>query len=233
MLRVNKQTQCLTQDDLFPLMARIQNADRTAFAQFYDATVTKVFSSAMRITRNRADAEEVTCEVYRCVWRVAKRYNPSRGNPAQWLMVITRNRSLDCFRQRRRVLRAVREPCNWHVAGVAAIPEELLHRLEMTSLVGRELARLPVQQALILQLAFFDELSHSEIAEKMKLPLGTVKSSIARALLKLRAALQIRELAAHFKTNSRSRDESTIASDLGGFANLGLLKGPAYAFSAI
>jgi RNA polymerase sigma-70 factor, ECF subfamily len=181
--------------DLVSLVARIGGGDHDALACFYDATSRKVFSSALRITANTADAEEITCDVYLRVWRIAKHFDPGRGSPMQWLGIMARNRALDSWRRRRArpTSEYLEELDQRQFAAEDPLPEETAHQLQIASLLEGELCKLPVLQRRVVQLAFFDGLTHTEIAECADLPLGSVKSLIARALMKLRAALLTKE----------------------------------------
>jgi RNA polymerase sigma-70 factor (ECF subfamily) len=177
--------------ELAALIGQIQLREESALGRFYDLTVAKVYALALRITGNAADAEEVTCDVYLQLWRDAKRYDRRRGNVSQWIMVVARSRALDCYRERRGRERGLhlgeREDSYQHE--IAPIAEQLLQQLQVGGVVHAEIAKLsPVQQSLI-GLAFFHGLSHQEIAAQTRLPLGTVKSHIARALATLRKAL--------------------------------------------
>ena len=178
--------------NLAVLMQKIQEGDEKALQDFYDATVKRVYSSAMRITSNPADAEDVTCEIYLRLWQTAHRYDASRGSPSQWIMVIVRNRSLDYLRQRRLAARSIGMAGFDQLAlcSQAPLPEHDLQNVETASLIQDELSKLPAMQGRIVRLAFFEGLTHCEISAHMQLPLGTVKSQISRALMKLRRILQ-------------------------------------------
>jgi RNA polymerase sigma-70 factor (ECF subfamily) len=177
--------------DLAALMAKIQQGDEIALQDFYDATVKRVYSSAMRITANPADAADVACEIYLRLWLTAYRYDASRGSPSQWLMVIVRNCALDCLRQRRRANRSIGMASYEELAqpSPAPLPEQQLQQDETASLIQHELSKLPTVQGRLVRLAFFEGLTHSEISAREQLPLGTVKSQINRALMKLRVIL--------------------------------------------
>jgi RNA polymerase sigma-70 factor (ECF subfamily) len=177
--------------ELAALLGRIKLREEAALGRFYDLTVAKVHAVALRITGNAADAEEVTCDVYLQLWRNAERFDRRRGNASQWIMVIARSRALDRYRERRGREQGL------HLAAAddsyqnehATNAEQMLQQFQEGSIVHAELAKLsPVQQRLI-GLAFFQGLSHQEIAGQTRLPLGTVKSHIARGIALLRKAL--------------------------------------------
>jgi RNA polymerase sigma-70 factor, ECF subfamily len=180
--------------ELAALVSGIQGEDPDALSRFYDLTSRTVYASALFITSNAADAEEVTFDVYHQVWRTANRFDPRRGSPIQWVMVMARNRALDCLRRRRG--HNTSEPREnlllLHVAAEESAPEKAVHQLGVASLIEDELCKLAPVEVQVLRLAFFSGLTHCEVAEWAQLPLGTVKSLISRALLKLRAALLIK-----------------------------------------
>jgi len=175
--------------DIPALMQQLAGGDEAALDQLYTATVGSVYGRALRITGNSADAEEVTCDVYREVWLKAKQFDPQRGTPIQWLMVIARSRALDCSRRRRAHLQGLHVASALHQRDVAPATDELLHQYEMVPALRATLLQLSSVQARVVGLAFFDGLTHREIAEAARLPLGTVKSHLVRALLILRKAL--------------------------------------------
>jgi RNA polymerase sigma-70 factor (ECF subfamily) len=177
--------------ELAALIQRIRKQDSAALGALYDRTVQRVYALALRIVADTADAEEVCCDVYQQIWRTAKQFNPRRGNPLQWIMVITRTRALDCYRGSRRH----RSPV--HLSDAPdAYPEEatpaaelLLEQFESDSAVRAAVSKLSPEQQLLIGLAFFQGLSHQQIADRTQMPLGTVKSHIQRGLAALRKAL--------------------------------------------
>lgn len=177
--------------ELAALIQRIRKQDALALEQLYDSTVQRVYGLALRIVAHAADAEEVCCDVYQQIWRTAKQFNPRRGNPLQWIMVIARTRALDCYRSRHRQRAQV------HLSDAPdAYPEEatpaaelLLEQFESDSAVRAAVAKLSPEQQLLIGLAFFQGLSHQQIADRTRMPLGTVKSHIQRGLGALRKAL--------------------------------------------
>ncbi|HTT04698.1 MAG TPA: sigma-70 family RNA polymerase sigma factor [Steroidobacteraceae bacterium] len=175
---------------LLVLLAQVQGGSLSALGQLYSQTVGKVYGLAMRITANRADAEEVTSDVYQQVWRAASQFNPERGTPAQWIMVIARNRALDCYRRRKadtvaQLAKIGQAPSPDHMPTA----EEVVQQFEAGTLVRAALSSLNEVQAQLIGLAFFEGLTHREIATRTQLPLGTVKSHLFRALRVLRRTL--------------------------------------------
>lgn len=178
--------------DAAPLLAlfeRIRKQDQKALAALYDQTVGRVYGLALRVSRNEAAAEEIAEDVYMQVWRSADTYSEERGHPLAWMMIITRSRALDYLRRR--------DPAESHpepetladYADSADDPGQLLENLQSGTALHAAIAELPAIQRQLLALAFFQGLSHSEIADHARLPLGTVKTHLRRALLALREML--------------------------------------------
>ncbi len=169
------------------LLAQCAQADGAAFRRLYDQQAPMLYAVAIRITRDAALASDAVHDAMLQVWRNAARFDPARGNARAWLISLVRYRALDTIgRTRREVVGvAMPEPID---------PEPLpLDRLQATQ-SGQALHRCleeiePVRRGLVA-LAFVEGLSHSEIAQRARQPLGTVKSGIRRALLALRACLQ-------------------------------------------
>jgi RNA polymerase sigma factor (sigma-70 family) len=177
------------EETLRTLLADIAKRDQSALSKLYDATVGKVYGVALRITRQAELAEEVTADVYLQAWRTAGNYEAARGHPLAWLTVIARSRALDALRARDTAVahaepETLGEPqTDWHT------PADLLDAAETNSALHAALAARPPVQRQLLALAFFHGMSHSEIAAHAKMPLGTVKTHLRRALAALRTEL--------------------------------------------
>jgi RNA polymerase sigma-70 factor (ECF subfamily) len=174
---------------LIALFGRIIERDEKALAKLYEQTVGRVYGLALRISRNEAAAEEIAEDVYLQVWKNAATYSAERGHPLAWMMVITRSRALDYLR---RADPAESHPEPETLADYAEAdndPRDLLESLQDNTALHAAIARLPALQRQLLALAFFQGLSHSEIASHAQLPLGTVKTHLRRALQSLRAVL--------------------------------------------
>ncbi|HEU0204792.1 MAG TPA: sigma-70 family RNA polymerase sigma factor [Burkholderiaceae bacterium] len=167
----------------------IAGRDQRAFEKLYDATLARVFALARRICVDPALAEEVVEDVYVQVWREAPRFDASRGVPLAWLLMITRSRALDALRRRDEAV-ATAEP---HLLAseddAAADPLQLLATFEEASATRRALESLPARERQLVALAFMRGLTHAEIAQDTGLPLGTVKTTIRRALMTLKTLL--------------------------------------------
>lgn len=172
-------------------LGAIANRDQRAFEQLYDATLARVFALARRICIDHALTEEVVEDVYVQVWREAPRFDASRGVPLAWLLMITRSRALDALRRRDEAI-AIAEPhllANEDDAAAAADPLQLLATFEEASATRRALESLPARERQLVALAFMRGLTHAEIAQDSGLPLGTVKTTIRRALMTLKTLL--------------------------------------------
>jgi len=163
------------------LLRRLSGGDPSALGELFDLYAGLVNGLCLRILRDAAEAEDVVQEVFLQAWRQASRYDPQRGSPEAWLCTMARTRSLD--RLRRRAAR--REEPGDKAPAATAVP-----RPEETLAVRQALAALSVDQRAALELAYYEGLTQSEIAERLHEPLGTVKTRIRTALLRLREALQ-------------------------------------------
>jgi len=167
------------------------SGDEKAFASLYDETNTMVYGLAMRMLGNVEDAEEVTLDVYNQVWRIAKSFDSSRGTVTSWLMTLTRTRSLDKLRARSSRQKNI-EPMHEQFDAPANVstPEQQSESAQQRRIVLDALNQLPQDQRKALELAYFQGLSHSELAEKLGEPLGTVKTRIRLGMMKLRELLE-------------------------------------------
>ena len=172
------------------LIARVAGHDEAALGELYDLTHGRVHGIALRITRRREVAEEVTEDAYWQVWRQALRFDPARGNAMAWLLTIARSRALDTLR-RADPAEAHPEPETLADADFAPSgdPQDLLAATQRDRALHAALATLDALPRQLLALAFFRGLTHEEIATQTALPLGTVKSHIRRALAVLKGAL--------------------------------------------
>ncbi len=171
------------------LLQRIAQGDQTALADLYDATNALAFGLALRILGDRAIAEDVLVEVYSQVWGQAQTYDAQRGTPLSWLLTVTRSRAIDALRSRQRVQRI--EPLETAVDAPDGTPgpEDILGTAERRRVVSQALANLSPDQRQVIEMAYYSDLSHSEIALRLGQPLGTVKTRIRTGLLRLRELL--------------------------------------------
>jgi RNA polymerase sigma-70 factor (ECF subfamily) len=177
------------------LLDAVKSKERRAFEAFYDATVHKVYSLAVCITRQYDMAEEVVSDVYLQVWRDAGRFEAGRGSVMAWLTMLCRSRALDAMRRRRSdATHAAISDVAVTTAGEPEHPQELLIAVEQGSAVHHALSKLDEQQRQLLALAFFRGYSHSELATITGLPLGTVKTQLRRTLIQLKDMLSAAEV---------------------------------------
>ena len=172
------------------LLARIAAGDQPALAEFYDASSAKVFGLVMKILADRTVAEEVTMDVYTQVWRRASSYDAERGTPGSWLMTLAKTRAIDRFRSS--YLERGRQVPLDHAAevpGDRATPEQYSAGLERQRLVQEAMASLSAEQRQAIALAYYWGLSQSEIADRLQLPLGTVKTRMRLGMIRLREVL--------------------------------------------
>jgi RNA polymerase sigma-70 factor, ECF subfamily len=168
------------------LIERIVDRDEAAVGALYDRHCRLLFGLILRIIRDRSEAEEILQEVFVLVWTRAETYNVSIGPPAAWLVRIARNRAIDRLRANAVRLRAVEsapEPAP------AESPESRASVSEQQRAVARALESLPPDQRVLIEQAYFLGLTQSELAERFKLPLGTVKTRIRTGMLALRDQL--------------------------------------------
>lgn len=172
------------------LVRRIVDRDESALGAFYDATLSRSYALALRITRDSGLAEDVCEDAYFQVWNDAARYDGTRGAPLAWLLTIVRSRALDCLRRR---------PAETSIEDVGELadrvdpgddPADLLALVRERHAVARALASLRPVQRQLLSAAYLRDMSHQEIAAAFAMPLGTVKSTIRLALVALRKRLE-------------------------------------------
>jgi RNA polymerase sigma-70 factor, ECF subfamily len=168
----------------------IQARNAESLASLYDETSRFLYGLALRIAGNPADAEEVILDVYQHVWNHGAAYEEARGSVWTWLAVITRNRAIDRLRQSNtRRAREVPIEIDHDRAGTAAVPETLSILREERKLVRDAMESLKQEQRVAIELAFFQGLSHTEVAEKLGAPLGTIKTRIRVGLRRLKEAM--------------------------------------------
>jgi RNA polymerase sigma-70 factor, ECF subfamily len=170
-------------------VASIARGEATGLEALYDRHATAVYSLALRIVRDTAEAEDVTQEVFTQAWTQASRYDGGRGAVVAWLLMMARSRALDRLRRRRA---AIRPGPDDPAAAIDAIPDPA-PSVETVTVVDerarqarRALATLPDTERSALELAYFDGLTHVEIAARTATPLGTVKTRIRTALRRVR-----------------------------------------------
>jgi RNA polymerase sigma-70 factor (ECF subfamily) len=182
----------LENDELVSLVEGIVERREQALSRLYDLTVGRVYRLAYAMTGSAEDAEEIVCDVYLQLWERATQYDAARGNVLPWLMVNCRSLALDLLRRRRAHRTRQERLCRYDNNGEKPIgAEDLLDLLQEGTVVHKALRELPEIQCRLIALAFFKDMTHSEIAATVQLPLGTVKSHIRRGLQSLRKCIEL------------------------------------------
>jgi RNA polymerase sigma factor (sigma-70 family) len=170
------------------LAEAFRGGDPAALRQMYDRFGKSVFHLALRTLGTGADAEDITQNTFVAAWQGRETFDPDRGSLLGWLLAIARRKVVDRLRaasRENRVEDAVRALPN--LPDTTATPERVVDRL----VIADELAQLPTEQRRVLELAFYDDLTHPQIAAVTTLPLGTVKSHIRRGMARLRQRLEV------------------------------------------
>lgn len=177
---------------LLDCIGRILRGEQAALAELYDATAGRVHGVALRIVGNVETAEEVVSDVYFQAWREAGRYDPARGAVQSWLMVMCRSRAVDALRRRDD---AIIHPEPYSLAENQADGhgdlQELIEAIERGTRIHAVVAALTPVQRQLVALAFFRGHTHCEIADHLRMPLGSVKSTIRQALHAMRGAMAV------------------------------------------
>jgi len=176
-------------DDL-ELIRLIQNSELEAFSEFYDRYVNLIYSIAYNILGNQPLAEDVTQDVFLKIWLKIDQYEPGKAKVSTWLSSITRNRSIDLARKRKKFNHQI----SWaDAAGNQNLdgdnPEQRTELNLTRKRVREALTQLPEEQRVALALAYFRDMTHKEIAEESGEPLGTVKTRVRLGMQKLRGLL--------------------------------------------
>jgi len=175
---------------LVAALARVAGGDRGALQLLYRDTSAKLFAVCVRILRDEGEAEDVLQDVYTTVWQRAGTFDPARASPITWLVAIARNRSIDRLRSgamaaRTRTMEEADDVSDNAPNALAQI-ESLQEERRLTDCLGE----LEPRHAVAIRFAFIDGMTYDELARRMNVPLGTMKSWIRRSLLRLRECLE-------------------------------------------
>jgi RNA polymerase sigma-70 factor (ECF subfamily) len=179
---------------LAELLRRSARGDETAFAEWYDATAARAFGLAVRVLRDRAQAEEVTQESYLDCWRHAARFDPAKGSAMSWLLTIVHRKAVDRVRSAEA---SERRDTAYGRGAVGVAHDETAETATATIEAGRvraALAGLTTKQREAVELAFLGGYTHTEVATMLDLPIGTAKTRIRDGLIRLRDALGVGEV---------------------------------------
>lgn len=185
---------------LADLLARVAMGDRAAFGTLYTATSAHLFGVILRINPDRAQAEDLLQDIFVNIWRAASGYEAARAQPMTWLTSIARNRAIDSLRRRKTEVPTVSQYRSHDEDGEdtdilaaqasdAAGPLDLLVQAADAQAVVHCVQALSAEQQQCVALAFYQGLSHAEVAQHLSQPLGTVKSWMRRALIALKDCL--------------------------------------------
>ena len=175
----------MTESDL---INRIVDKDRSAFSELYNRFSQSVFKWSLRIVKDKGEAEEVVQEVFLQIWNTAATYNSNRGEISTWIINITRSRAIDKLRNSKFKNQNI------------TIKDEILllkydtrikfeEKSQNRSIIKNALNKLPTEQKKAIEIVYYDGLTHIEAAEKLKIPVGTIKTRIRLAVSKLRIDL--------------------------------------------
>jgi RNA polymerase sigma-70 factor (ECF subfamily) len=168
-------------------MRAIADGDPQALQALYDRHGALVFTVALRIVRDRSEAEDLLTEIFFELWEKRDRYNAMRGSPTSYLLTLARSRAIDRKRRKRLTFDGTLDTVR--AASEQPSPADASESNERGQLLARCFDRLDVSQRQAIECAFYDGLSHSEVATKLARPLGTIKTQIRQGLLRLRECL--------------------------------------------
>lgn len=176
--------------DLRALVERMARHDEAAAGEFYDRTNRLIYSLTLRMLGQPEDAEEATLDAYTKAWKIAATYDGARGSVTAWLVIIARSIAIDRIRARRSQPKPVATPDFAEQPSADADPEETASTQQERLRVRKALESLPPEQRRALELAYFSGLSHTELAEALGAPLGTVKTRVRLGMKRLRELLE-------------------------------------------
>ena len=178
---------------LIALIDRVALADESALKELYEMTSSKLYGVAMRVVSNKSWAEDVLQEAFINIWRIAGDYKASLSPPMAWMCLIVRSRGLDFLRRRRSdradAVQELDDVLSDTLEGDSANPMDTALAGEQAWALHQCLSQLDNKQREVVSLAYLRDLSHGELAEQLKLPLGTVKTWIRRGLEQLRGCM--------------------------------------------
>ncbi len=173
---------------LVAALRRVGQGDRAALQEVYRRTSSKLYGVCLRIFPDRDDAEDALQDAYINVWQKAAQFDPARASPITWLVALTRNKAIDRLRASGRRIAAPIEAAG-EIADDRPDAEACLIEAEADERILACIQMLDKSDATLIRTAFFEGSTYADIAERASMPLGTVKSRIRRALLKLRSCL--------------------------------------------
>jgi len=179
----------MTEEQWFALVKSVANCDQLALHTLYQQTYRFVFTLALRITNSRETAEELTVDVFHDVWRKASTYDPANGSVLGWIMNQARSRAIDRLRYDQRAKRVGDGTNAYAIPAAPTDPQREFEIKEESHILKTALNELSTAEKQVIEMAFFSELTHAQVALTLSEPLGTIKSRIRSGLNKLRAYL--------------------------------------------
>ncbi len=177
--------------DLAELLKRSGRGDEAAFAQLYDAVSSRIFGLALRVVRDRAQAEEVCQEALLDIWRTAARFDPTKGSAISWVFTLVHRKAVDRVRSAEA---STRRDTSYHHKNQPVEHDTTAEAVEATFEARRvrtALGTLTEVQREALELAYFGGYTHTEVATMLDLPVGTAKTRIRDGLIRLRDAMGV------------------------------------------
>ncbi len=172
------------------LISNIAGGDEESLSILYDESIKLTYSLALQVLTNVSESEEVALDVYKYVWKNASNYDPGRSNPATWLVMLTRSRAIDKFRQKNNPIK-LSKTFEEQLAKTEVNPEDTVLGLEQRKIVKDALLELNPKQRKVIELVYFYQFRQSEIANMLDIPIGSVKSTIRLAKEKLGTSLRL------------------------------------------
>lgn len=169
------------------LMRRVASHDESALTALYDRHSSLLYSLARRIVQDESAAEEILQDVFLHIWRIAPRFDEARGQLRGWLLVITRNRALSYLRRRHHI---ELNDMDVYAISSAATQDSTAAQGELITRIRGALEELPEEVYALFEMAYFEGMTHSEIAKRTGQPLGTVKTRLRSGLTNLRRVFQ-------------------------------------------
>jgi RNA polymerase sigma-70 factor (ECF subfamily) len=180
-------------EDEIELLKRVGQGDRGSFEALYDRFSRVLFSTAYRVLNNQEAAEDVLQDVFIQIWEKAPLYDPARGKPMTWAITLTRNKAIDRLRSTQRRSR-LQDELQQESETVEQFDDkssfDAVSSVETAEMVREAVKKLSKDQREAIELAFFSSLTQTEISERLKQPLGTVKARIRRGMMKLKELLR-------------------------------------------
>jgi len=174
------------------ILQRMAGGDKAAFAELYERFSRPLFSTALHILSDASEAQDIVHDVFLALWEKAALFEPNRGSAFSWAVTLTRNRSIDRLRTRRRRTDLLEKSAPEDLGYLSATADGARDQAaagDEAVVVRQAVANLPAEQKRAVELAFFSGLTQQEIADRLKEPLGTIKARIRRGLLRLRDSI--------------------------------------------